>query len=119
MRMRRGRGRGGRWEACPDAFASAGALRSCRRRVQAQTERAYDLEDGGEFRVARWRERLVQTLSPKPGLASELRHALGARNVAKRRGDQGGVALLERRLQVGRHVFFGLKMLCRIPAQRL
>src|SRR3954447_7845213 len=55
----------------------------------------------------------------KSGLPGELRHTLGASNVAKRGGDQGGVSLLESRLQVCRHIFFRLKMLCRIPRKSL
>ena len=82
-------------------------------------ERLNDFHDGGEFRPPVRRQRLVKALAPKPGRARDRGHALGTRDVAERGSDQRRVAVLERRVEVGRDVGVALEVLGRIPDARL
>src|SRR5579871_1878494 len=79
---------------------------------------AYQLQHRDELRIPDARERLVQALASEAGLARNGRHAARASDVARRRGDQGRVAILERGFQVGGHVLHGLQTLCRVLGSR-
>lgn len=48
----------------------------------------------------------------------DIRHAFGAGNGTQCGGDEGRIALVERRLEVSRHVFLGLEVVCGIPECR-
>lgn len=77
--------------------------------MQFQSECRDDLEDGVEAGAALAGERLVKTLPRKTGIARDLCHPLGARNVPQRFGDEGGIAvgLFNTGLQVGGHLLRG------------
>ena len=51
---------------------------SSRLRVQLQPQRPDDFQYRGEFGITFRGQRLVQTFASQPGVAGELRHALGA-----------------------------------------
>lgn len=52
-------------------------------------------------------------------LASDLRHAFGASDVAKHRNDHARIAVFQRGIQIRHHVFISFEMLNRIPGLRL
>jgi hypothetical protein len=73
------------------------------------------LQYRGKLGIAVGGERLVEALAPEPGLAGDLRHALGAGDVAQGCGDQCGIAIFEHRFQIQRDVPLGLQISRRIP----
>ena len=89
------------------------------RRMQLHAQRAEDFEHGGEFGVSVGSEGLVEAFAAEAGFAGDVGHALGPGDVAQRGGEYRGVAVSERRFQVGRDVGLGLEEVGRVPATSL
>src|SRR5690606_12091701 len=64
-------------------------------RRELDAERASHSENGVEARLRARGQSLVQTLPTQPGILGNLRHALGARDIAERQEKKIGVLCLE------------------------
>jgi hypothetical protein len=83
--------------------------------MKLQTKSADNSQNGRKFRVSRWRKRFVQTFPSEACFSGELRHSFCAGDVSQRCCEKRGIAFFKCRLEVSRHVFFGLKMFRGIP----
>ena len=81
--------------------------------AQLQAQGADDPEDRVQTRITFSRKRLVETFAGQAGIACNLRHALGAGDVAQRLGNERGVAigLLHASFQVCGHFLRCAKVL--------
>src|SRR4051794_1640555 len=82
--------------------------------MQAQAKRTGDFQHRREIGAPLARESLVQALARQARRASDARHALRARDVAERLRDERGitVALLDRSVEIERHLLGRSQMLC-------
>ena len=81
--------------------------------AQLQAQSPDDPENRVQARIAFSRKRLVETFAGEAGIACDLRHALGAGDVAQRLGNERGVAvgLLHAGFQVSGHFLRRAKVL--------
>ncbi len=79
----------------------------CRLGVQSQPEGIYHFEDGVEIGTAFTGKRFVETFARQTRITSNLPHAPGSCNIAKRFGDERCVTfcLVKAGLQIGCHFF--------------
>ena len=86
--------------------------------MQFQTKCTNDLEDRVEARATFPGKRLVEAFSGKPGVSGNLRHTLGAGDVAKRFRDKGGIAIrfFQARFEIRSHFLRGSEVFCNVMA---
>jgi hypothetical protein len=68
-----------------------------------------------EVRVLVGRERSVEALPPEPRTIRDLQHALSPRDVAERRGEEGGTVLFDGSLEIERDLLLVVELLGRDP----
>ncbi len=81
--------------------------------MQAHTQSAGHLQDGGEIGAAFAGQCAVKTLARQARRARNLAHTLSARDVAERLGDERGIAVafVDAGVEIGGHFFSRPKML--------
>src|SRR5215213_1208035 len=87
-------------------------------RGEPQPERFHHPQDSSELGISLLVERFVQTFAGHPGLGSDPRHAACASDIAERRGDKRGVAVVERCVDIGGNRFIAVQELGRVPRLR-
>src|SRR5438445_11252619 len=86
--------------------------------MQPQAERSNNLEDGREFWIASGGQRLVKAFATQARFPRDLRHSLGARDIAQRSSYQRGVPVFQRSFEIRCYLLIALQMLYRIPRFR-
>jgi hypothetical protein len=84
--------------------------------MQLDAQRAHDAENRAKLRVAAGGKRLVEALAAKPGLSSNLRHALGTRDVSQGRSYDTRITVLECGFKVRDDVPVALQIVGRVPS---
>jgi hypothetical protein len=86
--------------------------------LQLETERSDYPEDGSEFRVAVYGERLVEAFASQARLPRDGAHAPCASDVAEGGGDHRRVILMQSGREVGGSGFRCVEVVCRVPPGR-
>ncbi|CAM3908923.1 hypothetical protein BOTU111921_00065 [Bordetella tumbae] len=104
-----------------DAVSAVSSLRSRQFGMQPNTQRSYDLPNGGKFGITVTRERPVKTLPLNACITGKLTHATRTGNYTERVRNESRIVprLFKCRIKVGSHFLIGTEMGGRVPRARL